>query len=118
MPEYLLSLGLGTEEASNLRTTYYTQYGLTLRGLIRHYNIGESSYPFIIICARSICKLQIDPLDFDRKCDGSLPLEEMIPPNPRVRKLFQDIDRSKARVWALTNAYYPVSSTPSNDNTI
>jgi pyrimidine and pyridine-specific 5'-nucleotidase len=114
-----LSLGLGTEEASNLRTAYYTQYGLTLRGLIIHHNIGESSYPIIfIICAHSICKLQIDPLDFDRKCDGSLPLEEMIPPNPRVRKLFQDIDRSKARVWALTNAYYPVSSTLSNDNII
>lgn len=29
----------------------------------------------------------------------------MIQPDPSVRKLFQDIDRSKARVWALTNAY-------------
>jgi len=50
----------------------------------------------------------LDALDFDRKCDGSLPLEDMIPYNPAVRKIFEDIDRSKARVWALTNAYKPV----------
>ena len=49
-----------------------------------------------------------DALDFDDKCDGSLPLEDMISPDPSVRKLFQDIDRSKARVWALTNAYKTV----------
>lgn len=49
--------------------------------------------------------LSIDPLDFDRKCDGSLPLKEMIRPNPALVKLFKDIDRSKCRVWALTNAY-------------
>lgn len=49
-----------------------------------------------------------DVLDFDRKCDGSLPLEQMISYDPALRKLFEDIDRSKARVWALTNAYKPV----------
>lgn len=47
----------------------------------------------------------LDPLDFDLKCDQALPLEEMIFPNPAHRRLLQDIDRSKARVWALTNAY-------------
>jgi len=54
-----------------------------------------------------ICSRHPDPLDFNEKCDGSLPLEDMIQPDPIVRKLFQDIDRSKARVWALTNAYKP-----------
>jgi len=49
-----------------------------------------------------------DALDFNEKCDGSLPLEDMIDPDPSVRELFQDIDRSKARVWALTNAYKTV----------
>jgi len=29
----------------------------------------------------------------------------MLEPNPLVRRLLQDIDRSKCRVWALTNAY-------------
>lgn len=50
----------------------------------------------------------LDPLDFDQKCDGSLPLETMIKPDPELRKLMQDIDRSKTRVWALTNAYRTV----------
>ena len=49
-----------------------------------------------------------DPLDFDQKCDGSLPLEELLQPNPELRKLLQDIDRSKTRVWGLTNAYHTV----------
>lgn len=51
----------------------------------------------------------VDPLDFDKKCDGSLPLEEMIKPDPSLRKLLEDIDRSKVRVWGLTNAYRTVS---------
>ena len=32
----------------------------------------------------------------------------MIKPDPALRQLFLDIDRSKYRVWALTNAYKPV----------
>ncbi|PPQ98521.1 hypothetical protein CVT24_004012, partial [Panaeolus cyanescens] len=82
---YFVELGLGHEEASELHLKYYTQYGLALRGLTRHHDV--------------------DPLDFDRKCDGALPLEDMIQYDPNLRKLFQDIDRSKVKVWALTNAY-------------
>ncbi|EGO27496.1 hypothetical protein SERLADRAFT_382445, partial [Serpula lacrymans var. lacrymans S7.9] len=59
---YFVSLGLSEEEASGLHHKYYTEYGLALRGLTRHHDI--------------------DPLDFDQKCDGTLPLEEMIEPNP------------------------------------
>lgn len=50
-------------------------------------------------------KTSQDPADYDLKCDSSLPLEDMIEYNPSVRKLFEDIDRNKVRVWALTNAY-------------
>jgi len=82
---YFVGLGHSEEEASELHHRYYTQYGLALRGLVRHH--------------------EIDALDFDRKCDGSLPLEEMLKPDPQLRTLLQDIDRSKVRVWALTNAY-------------
>jgi len=82
---YFVSLGLSDEEASDLHLHYYTQYGLAVRGLRRHHGI--------------------DPLDFDAKCDASLPLETMLSPDPRIRKLLEDIDRSKCRVWALTNAY-------------
>ncbi|THV08443.1 pyrimidine 5-nucleotidase [Dendrothele bispora CBS 962.96] len=84
---YFVSLGLSEEEASELHHQYYSQYGLALAGLVRNHDV--------------------DPLDFDRKCDGSLPLEEMIQYSPSLRKLFEDIDRSKVRVWALTNAYRP-----------
>ncbi|KAG8752391.1 hypothetical protein FRC12_011997 [Ceratobasidium sp. 428] len=48
---------------------------------------------------------EYDPLDFDAKVDASLPLEDLLTPNPAVRKLLEDIDPSKARIWALTNAY-------------
>ena len=44
------------------------------------------------------------------RCDQSLKLEEMIGPVPSVRKLIQDIDRTRFRVWALTNAYVYVSA--------
>jgi len=47
----------------------------------------------------------LDALDFDRKVDGSLPLDRVLKPDPAIRKLLEDIDRSKTRVWALTNAY-------------
>ncbi|KAJ7498816.1 pyrimidine 5-nucleotidase [Mycena latifolia] len=83
--EYFTTLGLSEEAASELHLKYYTQYGLALRGLILHHDV--------------------DPIDFDQKCDGSLPLEDLISPNPSLRKLLQDIDRSKTSVWALTNAY-------------
>ncbi|KAG6911182.1 hypothetical protein DXG01_003049 [Tephrocybe rancida] len=88
--DYFVSLGLSQEEASELHLRYYTQYGLALRGLRRHHDIDAQ-----------------DPLDFDRKCDGSIPLEDMIKFDPKTRKLFEDIDRSKVRVWGLTNAYRP-----------
>ncbi|KAG2141787.1 pyrimidine 5-nucleotidase [Suillus bovinus] len=82
---YFVDLGLDEDEASELHHAYYTQYGLALRGLMRHHDI--------------------DPMDFDQKCDGTLPLDDLIKPDPRLRKLFQDLDRTKVRVWALTNAY-------------
>ncbi|KAH7921810.1 pyrimidine 5-nucleotidase [Leucogyrophana mollusca] len=82
---YFVSLGLDEDDASELHHKYYTQYGLALRGLTRHH--------------------EIDPMDFDQKCDGTLPLEDLIQPSSSLRKLFQDIDRDKVRVWALTNAY-------------
>ncbi|KAH8830441.1 pyrimidine 5-nucleotidase [Flagelloscypha sp. PMI_526] len=84
---YFVNLGLEKSEASKLHLEYYTKYGLALRGLVAHHGI--------------------DPLDFDRKCDQSLPLEEMLSPDPELRQLLQDIDRTKTRVFALTNAYKP-----------
>lgn len=102
---YFVGLGLSHEEASELHHRYYSQYGLALRGLKRHHDVGNA---IAMECPMHVLTQSIDVLDFDRKCDGSLPLERMISYDPAVRKLFEDIDRSKAQVWALTNAYKPV----------
>ncbi|KAJ1308480.1 hypothetical protein OPQ81_004184 [Rhizoctonia solani] len=83
--KYFVDLNFEPEEARALHRRYYTEYGLSVRGLIEHHDV--------------------DPLDFDAKVDASLPLEELLKPDPAVRKLLEDIDLSKARIWALTNAY-------------
>ena len=41
---YFLTLGLSDEEASDLHHKYYSQYGLALRGLTRHHNVGEAAF--------------------------------------------------------------------------
>jgi pyrimidine and pyridine-specific 5'-nucleotidase len=102
-----VSLGLSEEEASTLNSQYYTQYGLALRGLQRHHGVGITTF-FSAKMVILLTPYRVDPIEFDEKCDGSLPLEEMLKPNPLVRQLLQDIDRSKCRVWALTNAYRTV----------
>ncbi|KAG8956551.1 hypothetical protein FRC04_000029 [Tulasnella sp. 424] len=79
---YFRSLDLDAETLAN---RYYKDYGLAIRGLVRHH--------------------QIDPLDFDRKCDGTLPLDDILKPDPDTIQLLKDFDREKTRVWALTNAY-------------
>ena len=108
---YFVSLGLEDEKATKLPHHYYTEYGLALRGLVRHHEVGKSPSPLPYLSDAQLFSLFFpcsDPIDFDRKCDGSLPLEQIIKPDPALRKLLEDIDRSKVRVWALTNAYKPV----------
>ncbi|KAI4603206.1 hypothetical protein KJ359_005999 [Pestalotiopsis sp. 9143b] len=78
-------LGLGEEEAIRLHKEYYQNYGLAIEGLVRHH--------------------QIDPLEYNAKVDDALPLEGIIKPNPQLRKMLEDIDTSKVRLWLLTNAY-------------
>ncbi|CAG9997782.1 unnamed protein product [Clonostachys byssicola] len=78
-------LGVPYEEAVRLHKDYYTNYGLAIEGLVRHH--------------------QIDPLDYNAKVDDALPLEDIIKPDPELRALLQDIDKSKVTMWLLTNAY-------------
>jgi pyrimidine and pyridine-specific 5'-nucleotidase len=106
---YIVSLGLSDEEASELHLRYYTQYGLAIRGLRRHYGVGSAIWRFL--SRNCVYFFPLDPLDYDDKCDASLPLEKMLSPDPHIRKLLEDIDRSKCRVWALTNAYRTVRPT-------
>jgi len=106
-PAYFVQLGLSHEEAGELHHHYYKTYGLALRGLVKHHDVGEP-IPEATRLVLLTYPRHPDALDFNEKCDGSLQLEDMIDADPSVRELFQDIDRSKARVWALTNAYKTV----------
>lgn len=78
-------LNLEWDDAVRLHKEYYTNYGLAIEGLVRHHDI--------------------DPLDYNAKVDDALPLEEIIKPNPELRALLQDIDKSKVKLWLFTNAY-------------
>ncbi|GAA5822654.1 hypothetical protein JCM3770_002856 [Rhodotorula araucariae] len=82
---YFRRLGLSDEEAKDLHSHYYREYGLAIRGLVRHH--------------------AVDALDYDKNCDASLPLDEALKDDPKLRQLLSDIDRDKCHVWALTNAY-------------
>ena len=39
--DYFVHLGIGHEEASELHHNYYVQYGLALRGLTLHHDVGS-----------------------------------------------------------------------------
>ncbi|GAA5864841.1 hypothetical protein JCM3774_004246 [Rhodotorula dairenensis] len=82
---YFRKLGLSDDEARDLHNHYYKEYGLAIRGLVRHH--------------------KVDPLDYDKHCDASLPLETVLKVEPELQHLLASIDREKCHVWALTNAY-------------
>lgn len=78
-------LSLSQEDARELHLRYYKDYGLAIEGLVRHH--------------------KIDPLEYNEQVDDALPLDDIIKPNPKLRKLLEDIDRSKVKMWLFTNAY-------------
>ncbi|KAI9828258.1 MAG: hypothetical protein M1826_006084 [Phylliscum demangeonii] len=78
-------LALSSAEATRLAQDYYRQYGLAIEGLVRHH--------------------KLDPLEYNRQVDDALPLEEVLAADPGLRRLLMDVDRSKVRLWLLTNAY-------------
>ncbi|KAF2760631.1 pyrimidine 5-nucleotidase [Pseudovirgaria hyperparasitica] len=78
-------LSLSQADANQLHMRYYKEYGLAIEGLVRHH--------------------KVDPLDYNTKVDDALPLEGVIRPNPKLRKMLQDLDTTKVKPWLLTNAY-------------
>jgi pyrimidine 5'-nucleotidase len=64
---------------------YYKDYGLAIEGLVRHH--------------------KVDALDYNQKVDDALPLEDLIKPNPDLRRMLQDFDKTKIKLWLFTNAY-------------
>jgi pyrimidine and pyridine-specific 5'-nucleotidase len=78
-------LSLSPEDAAELHQRYYKDYGLAIEGLFRHH--------------------KIDPLEYNAKVDDALPLDDIIKPDPKLRKLIEDLDREKVKPWLFTNAY-------------
>jgi len=82
---FMEHLELTIEDANKLHMEYYRNYGLAIEGLVRHH--------------------KIDPMEYNRRVDDALPLDKVIHPNPELRKLLMDIDKSKVKMWLFTNAY-------------
>jgi pyrimidine and pyridine-specific 5'-nucleotidase len=68
-----------------LHMRYYKDYGLAIEGLVRHH--------------------KVDALEYNEKVDDALPLEDIMSPDPKLRKLLKDLDTSKVKPWLFTNAY-------------
>lgn len=47
----------------------------------------------------------ISPFHFNSHVDDALPLEDLLEPDPEIRKMLQDIDKSKIKLWLFTNGY-------------
>ncbi|WPG97293.1 Hypothetical protein R9X50_00006700 [Acrodontium crateriforme] len=78
-------LSLSREDAFQLHQRYYKDYGLAIEGLVRHH--------------------KVDPLEYNQKVDDALPLQDIIKPDPKLRKLLESLDRTKVKPWLFTNAY-------------
>ena len=68
-----------------LHQKYYKEYGLAIEGLVRHH--------------------KVDPLEYNQKVDDALPLDDIITPDPVLRQLLEDVDRTKVKLWLFTNAH-------------
>ena len=48
---------------------------------------------------------KVDPMEYNKKVDDALPLEEILEPNKKLRQMLEDIDKTKVKLWLFTNAY-------------
>jgi pyrimidine and pyridine-specific 5'-nucleotidase len=78
-------LSLSVDDATELHQKYYKEYGLAVEGLYRHHNI--------------------QPLDFNREVDDSLPLDDILEANPQLQSFLQKFDKTKVKLWLFTNAH-------------
>ncbi|KAJ9223554.1 hypothetical protein DTO271D3_1634 [Paecilomyces variotii] len=82
---FIAHLPISAQDAVMLHQKYYKEYGLAIEGLTKHH--------------------KIDPLEFNKEVDDALPLDDILKPDPKLRKLLEDMDKSKVKMWLLTNAY-------------
>ncbi|KAI9257317.1 pyrimidine 5'-nucleotidase [Phascolomyces articulosus] len=83
--DYIKNMGIPDKEAHTLRAQYFKDYGLALRGLLKHYDI--------------------DALEYDRQVDGGLPLDDILKPDTQLKEMLASL--TTTRKWVFTNAYYP-----------
>lgn len=76
-------LQLPHAESKQLGARFYRDYGLAIKGLIKHFSI--------------------DPREYDRFVDGGLPLDDILRPEDRLRSLMDKISQ-KGSCWIFTNA--------------
>lgn len=74
-------LNIPEEEAMSLGHKYYKDYGLAIKGIVRHFGI--------------------DPLQYDAFVDGGLQLDKILSPD---NKLLDILRNCKARLFVFTNA--------------
>ncbi|SCU83016.1 LAFA_0D01288g1_1 [Lachancea sp. 'fantastica'] len=80
-------LQLDDNEAHRLRETYYREYGLAIRGLVKHHDI--------------------EALEYNKMVDDALPLHDILKPDPALREMLIKLRKSKKvdKMWLFTNAY-------------
>lgn len=100
---YFKKLGLPDEEATELHYRYYTEYGLAVRGLIKHHGMHPSKLIQMYYDIISNCCIDVDPLVYDKEVDQSIPLEKYLKPDPELREMLSSMKDVKK--WAFTNAY-------------
>lgn len=44
-------------------------------------------------------------MEYNRKVDDALPLDDILKPDQDLRRLLEDIDTTKVRLWLFTNAH-------------
>lgn len=84
---FQMKFNLDNETARELRENYYRTYGLAIKGLVDHH--------------------EIDAVEYNELVDDSLPLQDILKPDPEQRKILQRIRESGCfdKMWLFTNAY-------------
>lgn len=78
---YLERMGMTQEESSHLSAKYYSDYGLAIRGLLKHHDV--------------------DARDYDDFVDGGLPIEEILRADAHLHDILNAL---KCKRWVFTNA--------------
>jgi pyrimidine and pyridine-specific 5'-nucleotidase len=81
------ALKMEGEEANELLMRYYKEYGLAIQGLVKFHKINA--------------------LDYNRKVDDALPLQDILRPDWELRKMLEKLRAAGQcdRLWLFTNAY-------------